>query len=633
MVPANSNEFDGELDVDDLVQWVRRSDEIVDQLRLHQKEVTQRESMVANIRRLTIKTAQATEKVSTTKSNLGQTQQQWRDLWSAIGVTAKSPAAMKDWSSQHQSLVEKAEELAELDCEVERSRNAVEFAVQQLSGCLDSSTVDVDLPSGDGNPMETLLAMYELAKTTADLEEKTKREHDSVNQRIVSLKADLQEAELIYSHRTDDMKTWQTQWDAATASLSSASPSPDDIVPMLDAIKDLSSIKKERDDLLHRMTSIENETTAYYKSAVRLITAIGGDDQIGDGDDLGSDCVDTSAMLQRITPILESFGRRVDQASENAANRDRLSKQIQSKQTELQNESAETERQEVLMADLCREADCDDPDRLPELETQSRLRQKLADRLSQAEIDLKRLAGDQSIESFIDSIAGTQPGVLEDQLEDCQRQRKQIAAEIETITLEIGELNLKMRQIDGGTKASDLSQSLASQLGEIGHDAEQYVRLRLASGILRRAIEHYRGENQEPVLRIAEGYFRELTCGDYIGLKIDYDDKDNPVLHGVRDGHDDVPATRMSDGTADSLYLAMRLASLKHRCDQGKPMPLIVDDCLQQLDNDRAVAAMKVLSQLSTQTQVIMFTHHEHLVELTQSHLKKGDVHVHRLAT
>ena len=61
-------------------------------------------------------------------------------------------------------------------------------------------------------------------------------------------------------------------------------------------------------------------------------------------------------------------------------------------------------------------------------------------------------------------------------------------------------------------------------------------------------------------------------------------------------------------------------------------MPLIVDDCLQQLDNDRAVAAMKVLSQLSTQTQVIMFTHHEHLVDLTQSHLGKNDVHVHRLA-
>ncbi|KAA1259748.1 hypothetical protein LF1_22850 [Rubripirellula obstinata] len=620
-----------DVDVDDLIQWVRRSDEIVDQLRLHQKEVTQRESMVVNIRRLTTKAAQAAQRVAEKTSLLEQTKQEWRDLWSVIGVTAKSPAAMKDWIGLHQDLVEQADVLAELESEVAQAGNAIKMAIKQLSDALQSSSANIDLSSDDSNDTESLFALYDLAKTTAEQEQKRQREYDSVSQRIAGMQADLQEAESMLSQRTDEMKTWQSQWDAATASLSSASPTPDDIVPMLDAIKDLGAIKKERDDLLHRMTSIENETAAYGMSVARLIKAIDGDGADNNAE-LDLDCQDTSVLLQRITPLIESLGRRVDQAAENEAERSRLSKQIQAKSTELENESADMQRLEVLVADLCREAGCEQPDQLPEFETQSRLRQKIADRLHQAEVDLKRLARGQSIESFIDSIKDAQPGVLEEQLEDSQRQRTQVAKEIETITLELGELNLKMRQIDGGTKASEISQTLASQLGEIGHDAEQYVRLRLASGILRRAIEHYRGENQEPVMKIAEGYFRELTCGDYVGLKVDYDDKDHPVLHGVRDGNDDVPASSMSDGTADSLYLAMRLASLKHRCDQGKPMPLIVDDCLQQLDNDRAVAAMKVLSQLSTQTQVIMFTHHEHLVDLTQSHLGKNDVHVHRLA-
>lgn len=617
---------DEEVDVDDLIQWVRRSDEIVDQLRLHQKEVTQREAMMVNIRRLTTKDAQAAKEVDDKTTSLEQTKQEWRDLWSAIGVTAKSPTAMKDWVSLHQDLVEQADALADLDSEVQQANDAIKLAVRQLCGALPSSPNDINVSSCE-NDSESLFAVYDLAKTTADQEQKRQRDYDAISQRIASMQADLQEAESLLAKRTDDMKAWQTQWDAATASLSSASPTPDDVVPMLDAIKDLSAIKKERDDLLHRMASIENETVAYGKSVVRLIKAIDGGEAEPD-----LEFEDTHVLLQRITPMIESLGKRVDAAAENAAQRNRLSKQIDAKKTELENESAEMQRQEALITDLCREAGCEQPDQLPEFETQSRLRQKVSERLRQAEVDLKRLARDQSIESFIDSIKDAQPGVLEEQLEDSQRQRTRVAKEIETVTLELGELNLRMRQIDGGTKASELSQTLASQLGEIGHDAEQYVRLRLASGILRRAIEHYRGENQEPVLKIAESYFRELTCGDYVGLKVDYDDKDNPVLHGVRDGNDDVPASSMSDGTADSLYLAMRLASLKHRCDQGEPMPLIVDDCLQQLDNDRAVAAMKVLSQLSTQTQVIMFTHHEHLVDLTQSHLGKNDVHVHRLA-
>ena len=37
------------------------------------------------------------------------------------------------------------------------------------------------------------------------------------------------------------------------------------------------------------------------------------------------------------------------------------------------------------------------------------------------------------------------------------------------------------------------------------------------------------------------------------------------------------------------LYLALRLASLKHQLRHGQPVPVVIDDCLIQLDDDRAV--------------------------------------------
>ena len=169
--------------------------------------------------------------------------------------------------------------------------------------------------------------------------------------------------------------------------------------------------------------------------------------------------------------------------------------------------------------------------------------------------------------------------------------------------------------------------------GEISRDAEEFARLKVASLLLRRTVDHYRQENQNPVLILAEKFFRQLTCGEYQSLKVDFDAKGKSILFGVRsgDGPVDVPSTAMSSGTADALYLSLRLASLAHQLSHGTIIPLIVDDCLIQLDDVRAVAAMKAFSELSEQTQVILFTHHRHLIDLADQNLKPGEYHVHRL--
>jgi uncharacterized protein YhaN len=87
----------------------------------------------------------------------------------------------------------------------------------------------------------------------------------------------------------------------------------------------------------------------------------------------------------------------------------------------------------------------------------------------------------------------------------------------------------------------------------------------------------------------------------------------------------------MSEGTADQLYLALRLASLETYLDDHEPMPLVLDDVLVNFDNARALAAMEALAALSRRTQVLFFTHHEHLVDLARSSLGGDVLFVHRL--
>jgi uncharacterized protein YhaN len=63
------------------------------------------------------------------------------------------------------------------------------------------------------------------------------------------------------------------------------------------------------------------------------------------------------------------------------------------------------------------------------------------------------------------------------------------------------------------------------------------------------------------------------------------------------------------------------LAGLEEYLEQNEPIPFIVDDILIKFDDDRSVAALKALAQLSTRTQVIFFTHHRHLVELAEENI------------
>jgi uncharacterized protein YhaN len=136
---------------------------------------------------------------------------------------------------------------------------------------------------------------------------------------------------------------------------------------------------------------------------------------------------------------------------------------------------------------------------------------------------------------------------------------------------------------------------------------------------LSRAIERFRQRHQGPMVNITSERFAKLTVGSFEGVRVEFNDQGQPVLVGVRPGgKSTVGVEGMSDGTADQLYLALRLAGIETYLETNEPMPLIVDDILIRFDDDRARAALEVLRGLSMKTQVIFFTHHRHLVDLAE---------------
>jgi uncharacterized protein YhaN len=178
------------------------------------------------------------------------------------------------------------------------------------------------------------------------------------------------------------------------------------------------------------------------------------------------------------------------------------------------------------------------------------------------------------------------------------------------------ELTSEFERLQASDESVFHSQKAESALARVRPAIGQYLRLRLASEVLQRAIESYREKHQGPVLKRASDLFSRLTLGDHRGLTTGFSDDDQPVLVAIRKTGEHVHVEGLSDGTRDQVYLALRLAAIEHHVEMVAPCPVIFDDILINSDDSRASAALQVISELAKSTQVLFFTHHRRLAEL-----------------
>jgi uncharacterized protein YhaN len=170
-------------------------------------------------------------------------------------------------------------------------------------------------------------------------------------------------------------------------------------------------------------------------------------------------------------------------------------------------------------------------------------------------------------------------------------------------------------------------ESAASALRQTVSD---YLELALARELLSAAMERLRQERQNPLVMLASRLFERATMGAYAGLRAEANEKGEVSVVGLRRigaaptgdllealasteeefAVEEVAVDRMSDGTRDQLYLAFRVAAVEQYCYSTEPLPFVADDLLVHFDDERSRAALEMLAELGTSTQVLLFTHH-----------------------
>ncbi len=532
-----------------------------------------------------------------------------RDAWATatrnIGG-AISPEGLKGWRASRLRVLELAETERTEALEAERAARRLEEARGQLAKALPAGTI--------GTPLGVSLATLMQAGDSLEIEARERVEQRRRLELLLGAADDArQRAEAKAADANRRLGAWNERWAKAVAAVGLEGS----LAVLRGRLELMDDIRTASETILgfeRRVHDIGLDVDAF----AGRVRALALDFEISEAG------ADPSALLGAIEQRLATIATLAERS-------DGLRKQLKDA------EAREVEAQEqgdlarAALSPLLAAAGAIDQEQLAEAIRRSETAKALkarADDQTRAILD----AGDGlGLDALLAEAAGGDAAELAAKSDGLRDQLRAVSDEATTVAVLRTEAQVRFRQVDDRPDAAIAAADQAQARAEMGAQAEAYVRKRAEAALLRWTVDRYLAEKQAPLLKRASAIFSELTLGRYQSLGVNAEDG-RPRLIGVQsDGATVVPVDVMSEGTIDQLFLSLRIAAVEESVAGGVRLPFLADDLFTTYDDERSAAGFRVLSKLAEQTQVLFFTHHEHLAELARDVLTPARVSACRL--
>lgn len=201
-------------------------------------------------------------------------------------------------------------------------------------------------------------------------------------------------------------------------------------------------------------------------------------------------------------------------------------------------------------------------------------------------------------------------GTLEDlrlRRHAAERDEADASAAFEALVGEISALEARLEEGAREQRSVELSLTEAGLVERVTDAVDRHLVAACAARLLADAQQRYERERQPEVVREAGRLFSTMTQGRYQSLTV-------PLDSGRIEAFDCQAAARTSDllsrGTAEQLYLAIRLGLIARSGAVGSSLPVLMDDVLVNFDPERRTGAVEAIAQLAEERQVVFFTCH-----------------------
>lgn len=177
-----------------------------------------------------------------------------------------------------------------------------------------------------------------------------------------------------------------------------------------------------------------------------------------------------------------------------------------------------------------------------------------------------------------------------------QKQENQLKLDFHTLAIE---------QKSIAPRLDDLAK-IEEQMAELKEQKEELQRLNqsmnLAKEVLGKCYETMKSTVTPKFTQNLSQTVAEITKGKY--THVSFHDEQGLLVETETGNY--VPATRLSVGTIDQLYLSLRLSIAKELSEE--PMPILLDEAFAYFDQERLINCLQFLATSYPDTQLFIFT-------------------------
>ena len=589
-LPARASEFEVRM---------HEADTLADARLERAQHEADRQSYANQLEKLKLERTGIESDIQAIETRMARRLADWQAQAAACGLPDLPLDAAPTWLKRHQDALELLARRQTAEHQLQTLQQRVEALRQALTDRL-ALPATTRLDDALRQARERLETAQRIAGQRSTLETQIQ----DAQRRLVPLQTALTQAE-------SQWQEWQQAWQAALAEAGHEDTLPvEQLETRLARMQDIQTLLAQMDSL--RADDIEPLQSAL-DSWIRHARTL--------ADQLMPDApADMSPQDMALT-----LAGRLKAARQDEAEHHRLQQQQARNRQALEAARQQQIQVDALLQPLRVAAGIDDMALLGPAIARSEERRQIEHEIQRIETALREAGDGHSIESLRTEAASIEPDQLQVELNRLGTEAGQIVEDISRLGAQHGQLKAAFDALNGSDAAARAATRMQEAAAGMAEAAERYLRLKTAARLLQWSMERFRQTRQGPMLARASEIFQALTLGSFSRLLVDADSHDSPRLVSIRaDGNKPVEVPGLSEGTRDQLYLALRLAALDQQASQGSRMPLIADDLFINFDDRRTAAGLDVLGEVSRRMQVILLTHHDHLVPLARQVLGDG---------
>lgn len=584
-------------------QSVHEADHIADKLRIEAAKVGEKKKILADIESCRKKITKRMEEESNIIEQLSGWELAWIHLWKQTNINPLTPVEMLEWLGKYneiKGLIQDFEKthalILDLKSKKTQYKKALIFALSELVPITDEKSLDQLVGIAEKHQKKIMDDFYQ---------------HKILKESIFDIENRMKKAGIKHNDIEAKITRWKTDWKDAIQGTALSENTPISVAETLvDQYETGVQVYEEFSRIEKKQVTLQKQISIFKEKVKSILRTI-----------------DTSVDEHNEDIAVNQLYAALQQAQQDQVAIASKKEQLKKLQNVIKSADYEIEDAESTIKGLINQANCNNLEELEKVENIFLVKKGYKQEMEMKEDELFQIGNGRSLQELIEESESVEPDQIEVELNEIEYMLEDMEAKRSEMEQSHGVVKKEFEEkIQGNSTATVLAeQKKESILAQLANLTDEYIQLKLTSALLQKGIEHFRNQNQDPILNRASDLFERLTLHSFSGLMVDYDEKDHPVIMGIRTDGEKVSVDGMSDGTTDQLYLSLRIASIEKYAIENEPIPLIVDDILVHFDDARSKETLKILLELSKQTQIIFFTHHLRLVEIMKAIALESD--------